>query len=59
MPGTKYLGIRIVIDDAGFGFVSMCYILQIGPDIVKRDVSLTSHMDRDRRAASTYSVVTP
>ncbi|WP_373465512.1 hypothetical protein [Agrobacterium larrymoorei] len=47
------------MDDAGFGFISMCYILQIVPDMVKRDVSLTSHMDRDRRAAGTYSVVTP
>ena len=41
-------GARIAIDDAGAGFASMRHTLQITPDIVKMDMSLTRGIDADR-----------
>jgi EAL domain-containing protein (putative c-di-GMP-specific phosphodiesterase class I) len=48
----RLAGIRIAIDDAGSGYASMRHILNIGPDIIKLDTSLTRAIDRDpmRRA---------
>ncbi|WP_377844047.1 EAL domain-containing protein [Bosea sp. UC22_33] len=45
-------GIRIAIDDAGAGYSSMRHILDLRPDIIKFDISLTRNVDRDpiRRA---------
>jgi EAL domain-containing protein (putative c-di-GMP-specific phosphodiesterase class I) len=41
-------GARIAIDDAGAGFASLRHTLQIAPDIVKVDISLTRDIDKDR-----------
>ncbi|MBI3648990.1 MAG: EAL domain-containing protein [Actinobacteria bacterium] len=41
-------GVRIAIDDAGAGFASLRHTLQIAPDIVKVDISLTRDIDKDR-----------
>jgi EAL domain-containing protein (putative c-di-GMP-specific phosphodiesterase class I) len=41
-------GARIAIDDAGAGFASLRHTLQIAPDIVKMDLSLTRGIDTDR-----------
>src|SRR5262245_26892075 len=48
----RLAGIRIAIDDAGSGYASMRHILNIAPDIIKLDTSLTRAIDRDamRRA---------
>lgn len=55
----KRRGVRIAIDDAGSGFASMRHILEIGPDIIKLDVSLTRDIDRDpRRRALAAAFVT-
>jgi EAL domain-containing protein (putative c-di-GMP-specific phosphodiesterase class I)/CheY-like chemotaxis protein len=40
--------VRIAIDDAGAGFASLRHTLQLGPDIVKVDLSLTRDIDHDR-----------
>jgi EAL domain-containing protein (putative c-di-GMP-specific phosphodiesterase class I) len=44
----REMGARIAIDDAGAGFASMRHTLQITPDIVKMDMSLTRGIDTDR-----------
>jgi EAL domain-containing protein (putative c-di-GMP-specific phosphodiesterase class I) len=41
-------GIRIAVDDAGSGYASMRHILDIGPDFIKLDISLTRAIDADR-----------
>lgn len=40
-------GIRVAIDDAGAGYSSMRHILDMRPDIIKLDISLTRAVDRD------------
>lgn len=40
-------GIRLAIDDAGAGYASFTQMLQLRPDIIKIDGSLTSGIDRD------------
>jgi EAL domain-containing protein (putative c-di-GMP-specific phosphodiesterase class I)/CheY-like chemotaxis protein len=42
------LGCRVAIDDAGAGFASLRHTLQLAPDIVKVDISLTRDIDSDR-----------
>ncbi len=48
----RELGVRVAIDDAGAGFASLRHILDVRPDIVKLDVTLTRGIDTDpaRRA---------
>jgi EAL domain-containing protein (putative c-di-GMP-specific phosphodiesterase class I) len=48
----RLAGVRIAIDDAGSGYASMRHILNIAPDFIKLDTSLTRAIDRDsmRRA---------
>lgn len=51
-------GIRIAVDDAGAGFASLSHILQLRPDIIKLDISLTRNIDTDPvRAALARSFV--
>ena len=40
-------GLRIAVDDAGGGYCSMSHILQLRPDIIKADMSLTRGIDTD------------
>lgn len=42
-------GISVAIDDAGAGYASMSHILNIAPDYIKLDLSLTRHIDADRK----------
>jgi EAL domain-containing protein (putative c-di-GMP-specific phosphodiesterase class I) len=44
----RSLGARIAIDDAGAGFASLRHTLQLSPDMVKVDISLTRDIDKDR-----------
>ncbi len=48
----KARGLRIAIDDAGAGYASFRHILNLHPEIVKLDVSITRaiNCDRSRRA---------
>ena len=41
-------GVRLAIDDAGAGFASLRHILQLEPDVIKLDLSLTRGIDADR-----------
>jgi EAL domain-containing protein (putative c-di-GMP-specific phosphodiesterase class I) len=41
-------GLRIAIDDAGAGYASFRHILNLHPNIVKLDISLTRAIDTDR-----------
>ncbi|SNS48228.1 EAL domain, c-di-GMP-specific phosphodiesterase class I (or its enzymatically inactive variant) [Noviherbaspirillum humi] len=45
-------GMRIAVDDAGAGYASFRHILNLAPDRIKLDMSLTRNIDRDgsRRA---------
>ena len=47
-------GIRLAVDDAGSGFASLRHILQLSPDIIKIDITLTHnvYMDPARRAVA-------
>lgn len=42
-------GCRLAIDDAGAGFASLRHVLQLAPDIIKLDISLTRGVDVDRQ----------
>ena len=48
-------GVQVAIDDAGAGFSSLQHVVQLSPDILKLDMSLTRDIDRDpvRRALAT------
>lgn len=40
-------GVRVAIDDAGAGYSGLQHIVQIHPDIIKLDISLTTSIDTD------------
>lgn len=52
LSGIRARGARIAIDDAGAGYASMRHILNLQPDLIKLDISLTKniHKDQMRRA---------
>lgn len=52
LDSLRTQGMRIAVDDAGAGYASMRHILNLQPDIIKLDVSLTRSIDSDlaRRA---------
>jgi EAL domain-containing protein (putative c-di-GMP-specific phosphodiesterase class I) len=41
-------GLRLAVDDAGAGYASFRHILQLSPEIIKLDISLTRDIDKDR-----------
>ena len=45
----REMGVCVAIDDAGAGYSSMSHILNIAPDHIKLDLSLTRHIDVDRK----------
>ena len=51
-------GVRIAVDDAGAGFSGLRHILQLRPEILKLDLTLTAGIDLDpaRRALATALV---
>lgn len=42
-------GMRLAVDDAGAGFASLRHVLELAPEFVKLDLSLTGRIDRDAR----------
>lgn len=51
-------GVMMAVDDAGAGFASLSHILQLRPDIIKLDVTLTRGIDADPvRSALARSLV--
>ncbi|TAK01861.1 MAG: EAL domain-containing protein [Chloroflexota bacterium] len=41
-------GARLAVDDAGAGFASLRHILDLEPDVIKLDISITRDVDTDR-----------
>ncbi|HEX9892149.1 MAG TPA: EAL domain-containing protein [Actinomycetota bacterium] len=52
VEALRATGARLAADDAGAGFDSLSHILELGPELIKFDVSLTRDVDTDpvRRA---------
>ncbi|MEM1287087.1 MAG: EAL domain-containing protein [Pseudomonadota bacterium] len=48
----KRRGYRIAIDDAGAGYSSLSHIVQLQPDLIKLDMSLTRDVDSDQARRS-------
>jgi EAL domain-containing protein (putative c-di-GMP-specific phosphodiesterase class I) len=48
----RAVGLRVAIDDAGAGYASMRHVLNVQPELIKLDISLTRDIDTDpkRRA---------
>ena len=47
LGGLRAAGIRVGIDDFGAGHSSLRHVLELAPDVVKLDISLTSGLDGD------------
>lgn len=45
-------GIKLAVDDAGAGFSSLQHIVQLAPDLIKLDMSLTRDVDTDQARRS-------
>lgn len=51
-------GVRLSIDDTGAGYANMRHILELGPDIIKLDMSITQGIDNDfKRRALASSLI--
>jgi len=50
-------GLEFAIDDAGAGFASLRHILQLMPDVIKLDISLTRRIDHDKRRQALVSAI--
>jgi EAL domain-containing protein (putative c-di-GMP-specific phosphodiesterase class I) len=48
LSALRRQGVKIAIDDAGSGYASMRHILNVHPDFIKLDVSLTRGIDADK-----------
>lgn len=51
-------GLRIAVDDAGAGYASFRHILNLAPDIIKLDISLTRNIDTDRSRRALAAAIT-
>jgi EAL domain-containing protein (putative c-di-GMP-specific phosphodiesterase class I) len=45
ISGLRGGGLRLAVDDAGAGFASLRHIVQLAPDVIKLDISLTAGVD--------------
>lgn len=51
-------GMRLAVDDAGAGVASLLHILELGPELIKMDISLTRGVDTSpARAALAFALV--
>jgi EAL domain-containing protein (putative c-di-GMP-specific phosphodiesterase class I)/CheY-like chemotaxis protein len=52
LANLRRAGLRLAIDDAGAGYASLRHILQLAPDCIKLDISLTRdiNIERSQRA---------
>jgi EAL domain-containing protein (putative c-di-GMP-specific phosphodiesterase class I) len=57
LRGLQSRGVQVAIDDAGAGFASLRHILQLSPDIIKLDISLTRGIDSDTRRQTMVSAI--
>lgn len=58
LASLKQAGVRIAVDDAGAGYSGLQHIVQLAPDLIKMDMSLTRAVDTDpaRRALASAMV---
>lgn len=58
LGGLRAHGVRLAIDDAGAGYASLAHVLQLRPEFIKLDISLTRGINDDpaRRALATALV---
>jgi EAL domain-containing protein (putative c-di-GMP-specific phosphodiesterase class I) len=47
LDGLRRAGARVAVDDAGAGFAGLQQILELAPDIIKLDLTLTRGIDSD------------
>ncbi|MFV0317226.1 MAG: EAL domain-containing protein [Microthrixaceae bacterium] len=57
LRGLREAGVRVAVDDVGAGFSSFSHVLELRPDVLKIDRSLTSGADSDPARRSLISVV--
>lgn len=50
-------GLRVAVDDVGAGYASLRHALQLAPDMVKMDISLTRDIDSDQRRRALASAL--
>ncbi|MFL5844501.1 MAG: EAL domain-containing protein [Solirubrobacteraceae bacterium] len=50
-------GVRLAVDDTGAGFASLRHILDLRPEVIKLDMSLTRHIHRDRARRALVSAL--
>jgi EAL domain-containing protein (putative c-di-GMP-specific phosphodiesterase class I) len=51
-------GLELAIDDTGAGFASLRHILQLRPDTIKLDRTITDEIDRDRNTRALAAALT-
>ncbi|WP_197024672.1 EAL domain-containing protein [Cellulomonas sp. KRMCY2] len=44
VDALRFMGVKIAVDDAGAGFASLRHIVQLAPDTIKLDMSLTQNL---------------
>lgn len=47
VDGLRSIGARLAVDDVGAGFASFSHVLQMRPDVLKVDISITRAIDSD------------
>jgi diguanylate cyclase (GGDEF)-like protein/PAS domain S-box-containing protein len=47
LEGCRAQGMRVAVDDVGAGFASFSHVLELSPEFVKIDLSITRHIDTD------------
>ncbi|CAN5401752.1 hypothetical protein BH11ACT7_BH11ACT7_36210 [soil metagenome] len=47
LEACRAQGIRVAVDDVGAGFASFSHVLELGPEFLKIDQSITRHIDVD------------
>lgn len=57
LRGLQSRGVLVAIDDTGAGFASLRHILQLSPDIIKLDISLTRGIDIDTRRQTMVAAI--
>lgn len=48
LDSLRQMNVKLAIDDVGAGFSSLQHILELGPDIIKLDISLVRNIHKDR-----------
>lgn len=58
LAGSRSEGVRIAADDTGAGYSGLQHLLRLRPNVVKLDIALTRHIDKDpaRRALASALV---